>query len=43
MPHAQVSSRTVEPLAPPELVGDLFALHEAAGIQLRVLPNLWRS
>jgi hypothetical protein len=22
-------------------VPDLFALHEAAGIQLRVLPNLW--
>lgn len=40
-PHAQVCSRTVRPLGPAERVGDLFALHEQAGIQLRVLPNLW--
>jgi len=39
--HAMVSSGPVEPLGPPERVGDLFALHEEAGIQLRVLPNLW--
>ena len=29
------------PLGPPARVGDLFGLHEEAGIQLRVLPNLW--
>ncbi|HEY0540094.1 MAG TPA: hypothetical protein VGD53_17120 [Actinoallomurus sp.] len=31
----------VEPLGPAEPVGDLLRLHEQAGIQLRVLPNLW--
>nr|WP_240772000.1 DUF6886 family protein [Nocardia sp. CS682] len=31
----------VEPLAPPRRVGDLLKLHEEAGIQLRILPNLW--
>ncbi len=31
----------VEPLGPAELVGDLLGLHETAGIQLRVLDNLW--
>ncbi len=41
VPHAVVATEPVEPLGPPERVGDLFALHEAAGIQLRVLPNLW--
>lgn len=41
VPHAMVATGTIVPLAPPEPVGDLFALHEAAGIQLRVLPNLW--
>ncbi|MEV0716410.1 DUF6886 family protein [Asanoa sp. NPDC050611] len=39
--HALVATEPVEPLGPPEPVGDLFALHEEAGIQLRVLPNLW--
>lgn len=39
--HAVVATAPVEPLGPPEPVGDLFTLHEAAGIQLRVLPNLW--
>ena len=39
--YCLVSTRTVRPLGPAERVGDLFALHEAAGIQLRVLPNLW--
>jgi hypothetical protein len=29
------------PLGPPEPVGDLLALHEEAGIQLRVLADLW--
>jgi hypothetical protein len=38
--HACVSRETVRPLGPPELVGDLFALHRSAGIQLRVLPHL---
>lgn len=39
--YCHVSTRTVRPLGPPERVGDLFALHASAGIQLRVLPNLW--
>lgn len=39
--HAHVATRPVRPLAPPEPVGDLLGLHEQAGIQLRVLPNLW--
>lgn len=39
--HAMVANEPVEPLGPPELVGDLLALHAAAGIQLRVLNNLW--
>jgi hypothetical protein len=41
VPHARVATEPVEPLGPPEPVGDLFALHDGAGIQLRVLPNLW--
>ena len=40
-PHAMVAVEPVRPLGPPEPVGDLLALHEAAGVQLRVLPNLW--
>jgi hypothetical protein len=40
-PHAMVAKSAVTPLARPEPVGDLFAVHAAAGIQLRVLPNLW--
>jgi hypothetical protein len=40
-PHAMVAVQPVAPLGPPEPVGDLLALHAAAGIQLRVLPNLW--
>jgi hypothetical protein len=39
--HAHVAVEPVEPLGPPEPVGDLVALHAEAGIQLRVLPNLW--
>ncbi|MGW5053072.1 DUF6886 family protein [Actinokineospora sp. NPDC004072] len=38
--HAHVATVPVTPLGPPERVGDLFALHEEAGIQLRVLPAL---
>jgi hypothetical protein len=41
VPHAVVASGSVEPLGPPEPVGDLLALHRDAGIQLRVLPRLW--
>jgi hypothetical protein len=40
-PHAMVAVRPVAALGPAEPVGDLFAAHEAAGIQLRVLTNLW--
>ena len=40
-PHAMVATEPVEPLGPPVAVPDLFDLHAAAGIQLRVLPNLW--
>ncbi|MET9267467.1 DUF6886 family protein [Amycolatopsis sp. NPDC004079] len=39
--HAHVATEPVEPLGPAEPVGDLLRLHEEAGIQLRVLPNLW--
>lgn len=41
VPHAVVATEPVEPIGPAEPVGDLFELHEAADIQLRVLPNLW--
>ncbi|MEV4635761.1 DUF6886 family protein [Actinoplanes sp. NPDC049548] len=40
-PHAMVATETVTPLGPPEPVGDLIALHEQAGIELRLLTNLW--
>ena len=39
-PHAYVSTATVRPACPPEPVGDLLALHEADGVQLRLLPRL---
>ena len=39
--HAMVATSPVSPLGPPEPVGDLLGLHEEAGIELRVLPNLW--
>jgi Family of unknown function (DUF6886) len=45
-PHAHVAEAPVEPLGPAEPVGDLLALHAAAGIQLRLLPTLgpfWRE
>jgi hypothetical protein len=38
---AFVATGPVVPLGPPEPVGDLLRLHEEAGIQLRVLPDLW--
>jgi hypothetical protein len=40
-PHAVVAASPVEPLGAAELVGDLFAVHERAGVQLRVLADLW--
>jgi hypothetical protein len=39
--HAQVADGPVTPLGPPEPVGDLIECHASAGIQLRVLDNLW--
>ncbi|MFN2496109.1 MAG: DUF6886 family protein [Pseudonocardiaceae bacterium] len=42
MPHAMVATEPVEPLGPPEPVGDLLRLHADAGIELRVLDNLWQ-
>ncbi|MET9607329.1 DUF6886 family protein [Streptomyces sp. NPDC006512] len=41
VPHAYVCTSPVEPLGPAEPVGDLLQLHRDAGIQLRVLENLW--
>ncbi|MDH6216673.1 hypothetical protein M2283_003990 [Streptomyces pseudovenezuelae] len=41
VPRAHVAEEPVEPLGPPEPVGDLLALHAEAGIQLRVLDVLW--
>ncbi|MFG1792559.1 DUF6886 family protein [Nocardia sp. NPDC049149] len=38
--HAMVATVPVEPLGPAQPVGDLLGLHERAGIQLRILPNL---
>ena len=38
---AHVAVEPVEPLDVAEPVGDLLAMPEAAGIQLRVLQNLW--
>ena len=40
-PHAYVATEPVEPLGPAEPVGDLFAVHERAAIELRVMTNLW--
>lgn len=40
-PHAMVATTPVIPLGPAEPVGDLLALHEAAGIQFRLVENLW--
>ena len=40
-PHARVATVAVHPLGPPEKVGSLLEAHEAAGIELRLLANLW--
>lgn len=40
-PHARVATEPVAPLGPPEPVGDLVECHARAGIQLRLLDNLW--
>jgi hypothetical protein len=40
-PHAYVSTATVRALHPPEQVGPLLDAHAAAGIELRLLRNLW--
>jgi hypothetical protein len=40
-PHAHVAVEPVEPLGVAEPVGDLLRCHAEAGIQLRVLDNLW--
>jgi hypothetical protein len=40
-PHAYVSTVPVRPLGPPEPVGPLLDAHAAAGIELRLLGNLW--
>jgi hypothetical protein len=39
--HAVVAVEPVTPLGPAEPVGDLLRCHAEAGIQLRVLDNLW--
>ena len=40
-PHAMVATEPVEPLGPPEPVGDLLRCHAEARIQLRLLDSLW--
>lgn len=40
-PHAYVARHAVQPLGPPEPVGDLLELHEQAGIELRLASTLW--
>ena len=40
-PSAHVTESPIELLGPPLRVGSLFALHDAAGIELRVVPTLW--
>ncbi|SDS93444.1 hypothetical protein SAMN04488543_2674 [Friedmanniella luteola] len=45
-PHAHVADHPVTPLGPPRPVGDLLALHEEAGIELRLVHDLrpwWRA
>ena len=39
--HAHLARTVVRPLGPPERVGDLLALHEQAGIELRLTDGLW--
>jgi hypothetical protein len=40
-PYAHVATEPVRPLGEPEPIGDLLRCHAEAGIQLRVLDNLW--
>ena len=40
-PHAHVAITTVRPLGPPQRVGSLLEVHAAAGVELRLLANLW--
>ncbi|MEU8814510.1 DUF6886 family protein [Actinoplanes sp. NPDC048796] len=40
-PPAVVATEPVRPLGPAEPVGNLIDCHAAAGIQLRLLTNLW--
>lgn len=40
-PHAMVASHAVTPLGPPVVITDLLAQHEAAGIELRVVNDLF--
>ena len=40
-PHAFVAQHPVQPLGPAEPVGSLVTLHEEAGIELRLAPDLW--
>jgi hypothetical protein len=40
-PHAHVATTEVTALGPALPVGDLLPLHEQAGIELRVVGNLW--
>ena len=39
--HAHVATEPITPLCPPLPVGDLIECHARAGIQLRLLDNLW--
>lgn len=41
IPHAMVCTHDVRPVARPDPVPDLVALHDEAGIELRVVTNLW--
>ena len=40
-PHAMVATTEVFALGPAEPAGDLLALHETAGIEFRLVANLW--
>ncbi|PSL57610.1 hypothetical protein B0I31_102589 [Saccharothrix carnea] len=40
-PNAHVATEPVAPLGAPEAVGDLLALHEDAGIEVRLMATLW--
>lgn len=40
-PHAFVATEAVTPLGPAEPVGPLLHVHEQAGIELRVVAELW--